>query len=675
MAVQNSSIGLDILNSMGATTFNVKNMAKVLANADVSSLKANLATKQALHDDQLSGFDLLNRAFNGFKSQVSALASQSTFNKMSASSSDPTVLSATISGTAQAGSYSVEVQQLAKAHTLASTNAFASMTTAVGQGNLTINVGGVAHTLTIGPSNDTVAGIQDAINKAGIGVMATAVNTGNGYKLMMTSEKTGAANTINISVTNDADANNTDNAGLSQLVTANMQQTVPAQDATVVVNGLTVNSATNKMTGVIPGVDLNLLSAKVGQTNRIDVARDTSNIGQKVKDFVDLYNSMEGIFKSVTAYSKDTSNTQNPDKTKGTLPGSSIVRMMKEQIRNVMQTHITGLTGPIQSMADIGISSQLDGTLKLDSVALDKALAADPVAIGKLFSATGTTTDSFVKVTGSNDKTLEGSYTLNIKTAAAQASFTGIATGHLNAFTITAGVNDTLTLNLDGHLSATLTLAAGTYTGAQLAKEIDKVVNNDTNLTASGGSISTAYNAGADTFTFTSQKYGSASTINFTGGSVLGSLGVASGNNAAGVDVGGQLTNSVTGDVYTFTGVGQHVTVSDYAGANLPKGLQFDVQGNTTGARGTIDFNRGYADKLSQLFSTFQGTDGLLGQQLDKLNKETTDLADQQKAIDAKYAKIEMKYKLQFGALQSVLSGMKQTQASLAATFNQKTTN
>jgi flagellar hook-associated protein 2 len=164
--------------------------------------------------------------------------------------------------------------------------------------------------------------------------------------------------------------------------------------------------------------------------------------------------------------------------------------------------------------------------------------------------------------------------------------------------------------------------------------------------------MSTSYDATADKFTFVSQKYGLASKMDFTGGSFLGSIGLVAGN----------------------TGLGQHVTVSTLAGANLPKGLEFDVGGTTTGARGTIDFNRGYADKLSQLFTTFQGTDGLLGQQLTALNKETTTLADQKTKIDARYAQIEMKYRLQFGALQSVLSSMKQTRASLSASFGQSTT-
>lgn len=273
-----NDIGLDILNSMGASTFDVKNMAKVLANADVAASQANLDAKQKRHDTLFSGFDLLKQAFNGFKTQIQDLTALDTFKKMSVSSSDSSVIAAQVTGEAAPGSYNIEVQGIATAQTLATNNTFNSLTDTVGTGDLTINVGGVAHTITIDSTNNTLAGIQQAIQSADIGVSATTVNTGSGYKLMLTSNETGANNQIQISVANDGDGSDTDNAGLSQLVTANMTQTVAAQDATVVVNGLTITSSKNTLDEVIPGIELSLYSADIGKTKRIEINRDTSEV-------------------------------------------------------------------------------------------------------------------------------------------------------------------------------------------------------------------------------------------------------------------------------------------------------------------------------------------------------------------------------------------------------------
>jgi len=669
-----NNIGLDILNSMGASTFNVKNMATILAKADVSALQANLDARQQRHDSLLGGYDLLKKAFDGFKTQIQDLTKLDSFKKMSVTSSDQAVVSAQIKGNALPGIYNVEVKTIATAQTLATSNTFNSLTSVVGTGNLTINVGGVAHTIAINNTNNTLAGIQQAIQAANIGVSATTVNTGSGYKLMLTSSQTGANNQIQISVANDGDGNNTDNLGLSQLVTANMTQTVAAQDATVVVNGLTVNSSTNTLSEVIPGVDLNLLSADVGRTKRIEVSRDTSNIGKMVKGFVDLYNSMNDIFKTVQSYKKDDPNSKNYDPTKGSLSGNSSVRMMKDEMKSVLQAQITGLTGAVRSLADVGIKTNLDGSLTLDSVALNQAVTSDLDAVGRLFSASGISTDPFVKFTGSTSKTLEGTFQINVTTAASQASVVGGVTGKANNFTITSGTNDTLTLSLDGTSSATLTLPAGTYTGSQLASTLQQIINNDVNFKAKGSGISVSYDATLDKFTFTSNKYGSASGVNFTGGTALAGLGLAAGSSAVGVDVGGTLTNTSTGTQYFFTGQGQHVVVSNYAASDLPKGLEFDIGGSTTGNRGTLTFSRGYADKLTQLFTSFNAKDGLVGSQIDKLNKETTDLADKKAMIDSRFSKLELRYRIQFGALQSILSSMRSTQQYLAATLNPTTT-
>ncbi len=665
----NNNLGLDILNSMGATTFNVKNMAKVLANADVAALNANLDTKQKLHDSRLGGFDLLKKAFDGFRTQIASLTQPDTFSKMNVTSSDKAVIDATIKGSTTPGIYNVEVQKIATAQTLATNSTFNSLTDVVGTGALTINVGGVAHTITIDNTNNTLTGIQQAVQAAGIGVTATTVNTGSGYKLMFTANSTGASNQIQISVA-DNDGNNTDNVGLSQLSTGNLTQTVAAQDATVVVNGLTINSSQNTLSEVIPGVELNLYSADLGRTKRIEVARDTSGIGQKVQDFVDLYNSMNNIFNTVQSYKKDDPNSKNYDPTKGSLSSDSSVRMMKEQMKAVLQTQITGLTGSVQSLADIGIKTQLDGSLQLDTAQLNQAVSAAPDSVGRLFAASGISTDPFVKYTASTGSTIEGTFQINVTTAAKQATFTGAATGNANSFAITAGTNDTLTLQLDGATSSTLTLAAGNYTGTQLAQELQNVINNDANFKAQGSKITVSYDATQDKFTFTSDKFGSASSINFTGGTVLGSVGLATGNTSAGTDVGGTLTNAKTGTQYFFTGQGQHVTVSNYAAADMPKGLEFDIGGTATGNRGSISFTRGYADKLSQLFNKFNSIDGLVGSQIDKLNKETTALADEKTKIQDRYNKLELQYKMQFGALQSVLASMKNTRSYLAATFN-----
>lgn len=665
MASGTSDIGLALLNSMGASQFDVKTMAQVLANADVAAQRTNLETKQQKLNYKLSGYDLLNQALNGFNSQVQLLLSLDTFNKKTISSSDESVISAEATGKLVPGTYQVEVQQLATHHTLATNADFASTADVVGEGTLSITVAGVQHDITIDSTNNTLEGIRSAVNSANIGVSATIVNTGNGYKLMFTANNSGAANAINIAVT-DSDGNNTDAAGLSQLINANMLETVPAQDAQINVNGLTITRNTNVVEDVIEGVRLNLKAAAPGQTKTLTVASDTSDAKQAVQDFVDLYNSLQDVFKILGSYDNTPSEE---DPTSGALKGDSTLRMLKDQVRNMIAQPISG-SGPFSSLADLGILTNRDGTLEFDAAKLDQALSANPEAVGKLFAASLDATDPLVQFVGSNDKTPEGTWDLFVSQAAQQATLIGSNLGTGAGANITLdGTNNTLQVTVDGTQTAMLNLAPGTYSKDQLASLIQNAINNDANVAAKGSKVQVRYDGTNDAFVILSEKYGSASKISLDAGTLLdsGVVGWTGGSSATGQDVGGQITDPVSGNSYTFTGQGKTVKVSDYALDGLPKGLEFTIDGSATGSRGTITFQRGIADQMVTQFTQWMSSDGVVGQKLDNLHKKEQEYAEQQEKIDARYERLELKYRIQFGQLQSVLSSMKQTQASLAA--------
>ncbi len=661
--INNSDIGLSLLNSMGAGQFDVANMARVLAEADVSAQRIALEQRQQTLDFKLSGFNLLNQALQGFNSQVSSLLSMDTFRQKTVSSSDENVLQASISGQAVDATYQVEVQQLAKAHTLATANTFASLNDVVGEGGLTISVGGRQQTITIDATNNTLEGVRAAINSANIGVNATIVNTGSGYKLMLNAENTGAANAISISVA-DSDGNNTDNAGLSQLINANMTETTAAQDAQVVVNGLTITRSTNVMDDVIEGVTLQLQSAVPGQVNTLSVQSDTSAATQAVQDFVDLYNSLQDVFDILGSYS-NTPTAEDP--TSGALKGDSTLRMLKAQVREMIVQPLDG-AGSLKSLADIGILTQRDGTLEFDSTKLQAALAADPEAVGKLFSASMEATDPLVSYVGSNEKTPEGSWDLFVSTAAEQATLAGAALGGTGTITLD-NTNNSLELSINGTASATINLATGTYTKDELASLLQNAINSDSNIAAQQGKVSVKYDAASDGFVITTDKYGSAASIEFTGGTALtsGVLGFNVGDQDTGVDVAGQLKDPVTGNTYTFVGQGQVVTVSDYTLDGLPKGLEFRVEGTATGDRGTLTFNRGYADRLVTAFNGWMDSEGVVGQKLQNLYDKQAEYEKQQEKIDRRYEMLEMRYRIQFGQLQAVLDGFQQTQSYLSA--------
>jgi flagellar hook-associated protein 2 len=237
----------------------------------------------------------MKSALSTFQTAVKALASADKFNAQTVTSSDPTVFTATANGKATLGDYAVTVNQLAKAQKLALTG-FTNTTDVVGTGTLTISFGTFTPaviapptpssftpnaaktdvTITIGSSNNTLAGVRDAINASNSSVSATIVNDGTSNRLVITSKDTGEVNSLKISVADD-DTTNTDAAGLSQLAydpaaTAgsgkNLAQLQGAQNALLNIDGIDVVKSSNKVTDAIDGVTINLLKTSGGNILR-----------------------------------------------------------------------------------------------------------------------------------------------------------------------------------------------------------------------------------------------------------------------------------------------------------------------------------------------------------------------------------------------------------------------
>ncbi len=187
-----------------------------------------LDAKEAKYQAQLTAYGSLKGALSSFQTAVTALADPAKFSAVTAKLADTAVATATASTAAVPGTYSIEVQALAQAHKLKSA-AFATSATTVGTGTLTIQFGtysgGVfslnsdkaAKTISIDSNNSSLAGVRDAINAADAGVAASIVNDGSGNRLVISSQDSGVANALKISVTDD-DLADTDNAGLSRLV-------------------------------------------------------------------------------------------------------------------------------------------------------------------------------------------------------------------------------------------------------------------------------------------------------------------------------------------------------------------------------------------------------------------------------------------------------------------------
>jgi flagellar hook-associated protein 2 len=622
----------------------------------------NLQTQQATDQSQISAYGQVQSALASLQTAVQALSTPASFNVYTGTSSNSNVVSATADSTATPASYQIQTSQLAQQQTIDS-GAYTSTSSVIGTGSLTIQLGTYnassntfspktatkPTTITIDSSNDTLSGVEAAINSANAGVTASIINDGSGNHLVITSNQSGAANSVQIT-TSDADGNNTDTAGLSALAydpTAavgagqNMTQLTQALDAKFTIDGVPIDEPSNTVTGAIQGVTLNLAGTNVNQPATVSIAPNTQTITSAIQTFVSSYNTAESLMGSLSAYNASTNQAS-------VLTGDNTVVSLQSQLGSIL----AGTTGStLSSLSSIGVTLQDNGSLAVDSTTLQNALSTNYSGVASLFAANATSTDNQISVVNSTTDTQEGSYSVQVTGLATQGQLTGSSPAGL---TITAGVNDQLDLMVNG-TSTSITLKPGTYASASdLATELQSEINN-----ALGTSVSVSANGGA--LSITSNLYGRGSSLTVTGGDAATGLFGSAPTSVSGQDVSGLINGQAA------TGAGQVLTA---ASGNVAAGLSIDISGGALGARGSVNYTEGIAQRLNQYLTNALSTTGGLATSTAGLNTDVQDLQNQESDLQNQLTQIQQRYQAQFTALDTLLSSMSETSTYLTQQMN-----
>ncbi|RDI97725.1 flagellar capping protein [Dyella solisilvae] len=370
-----SSSSSGTISSLGiGSGLDVNSIVTALVNARKAAPQQQITDRTTQTNNLLTGLSSLNSALGGIQSALATLTSINTFSSYNATltptGSSSGIGSVTTMSSAQAGTYTLDVSQLATAQKRAS-SAYASGAV-VGQGTLNITVGSSTMNIAVSATN-TLSDIASAINSSSSnpGVTATIVNGVNGQQLMLSSSKTGVANAFTISASSDS------SSGLSSLATAlNTAGSNEAQDAKLTIDGIAVSSATNTVTGMMDGVTLNLTSTG---TNTLTVAQDNTAATNAIQGLVTAYNSYVSTVSSLSSYDSSSG-------TAGVLLGDTTLTSVQRQINSVLSNAVAG--NSIGTLANLGITRNADGTLSLDTTKLSSAFQSNPSAVKDLFTGT-----------------------------------------------------------------------------------------------------------------------------------------------------------------------------------------------------------------------------------------------------------------------------------------------
>jgi flagellar hook-associated protein 2 len=370
------------LSSAGlGSGLDINSLVSQLVTAEKATKQSQITRAQTGTVTTISALATLKGAMSTFNTALTPLKTVEVFASHSATSSDQEFFSASATNAAAPGSYDVQVEAIASAHQISSNAVVGGSNVAVGTGTLTLQVGTKSFSVALDAPNNTLAHVRDAINNAtdnGGLVSATIVNASDGAHLVLTTSASGAANAI--AVTQAGGDGGLARFETGPVLTTNYRQLREARDAEVWIAGYQHFSATNSIGDVIDGVTLNLLKADPGEVKTVTIANDTAATVGRVKTFVDQFNALAKQMGTLRSYEPAT-------KKAGPLLGDSMLRTIEAELRAKIADPVSGLTGAYQTLASVGITTEKDGTLKLDNTKLTAAMQADFVGVSKLFGS------------------------------------------------------------------------------------------------------------------------------------------------------------------------------------------------------------------------------------------------------------------------------------------------
>ena len=364
----------------------------------------------------------INRKLESFERTAFNMRLSSTYNVRSVNSSNTNAVTATASGSAASGTYTVNVDRLA---TKAFANSTATLDMAEGitdtftrevevDGELVsqtmefkdFTLNGVQFTFNqevaadgefegvfINPSSSTLASVIADINNSNAGVHMFYDATEN--KVFMSSKETGQAITI------EGEENNFLNSILKFDVSSSSHDYQPGETARVRINGYLLENRPNN-TITFGGVTFNLKEANT--TSTVTVAKDNDKVFNNIKDFIDQYNALVGAmneklveprnrdYPPLTDEQKEQLSDREAEKwekiaREGHLRNDTLLQSVLNDMRSTLGGSIEGLD--IKSLSQIGITTgsyHERGILHIDEQKLRDAIADNPDGVYRLFA-------------------------------------------------------------------------------------------------------------------------------------------------------------------------------------------------------------------------------------------------------------------------------------------------
>ncbi len=360
-----------------------------------------ITQQQSSFSARLTAFGTLKSSLEKFQTANTTLNDANLFKSTTAVSNSTDLTVSTTAGAA-AGTYKINVTELAQAQSIRTTSGVSDTKAAQGDDSATrtlvIKQDGKEKPVEIKLTKEqtSLEGVRDAINNANGGVSASIVKVkDNDYQLVLTSSETGLSNKMSISVSGDEKLNQFISFNNPDVTGNNVEQIVEAKDAELTVNGINIVRSSNTITDAPQGVTLKLTKKVSDVTVTVSKSNDKSTAA--IKGWVDAYNSLVDTIGSLTKYTAVDAGAETQSTTNGALLGDGAVRTIQTGIRGQFSVGVND--GKFQTLTQMGITQDATtGKLKIDDDKLKKALTDNSVDVQQLLVGDGKETGITTKI-------------------------------------------------------------------------------------------------------------------------------------------------------------------------------------------------------------------------------------------------------------------------------------
>ncbi|MAK10897.1 MAG: hypothetical protein CBC43_003250 [Rhizobiales bacterium TMED83] len=416
---------LSALNSKGSG-LNITQIVDSLVQAETAPQKDLLQAKIEKRTTAISALATLSSELGNLKTSISGFAGTSKYTATSTSTGNTISVSDTSSATPFTSD--VQVTALATSQTL-EFSGYTSPTQELATGSISVDFGTwnsnataftrdtsvSAVTATISDSNKTLAGIASSLN-ALTGVSASIVKKAeNSYSLLVRSE-TGADNALRLTVTPTSSGSTI--TALDTTSDNNSHQTVAASNATLTVDGISIDRESNSIADLFEGYTLDLTTT-TSSTFRVSGALDTTTAYNQMQSFIDSLNSSRTKLNELTKTGSATSEA-------GPLSNDPVAAAVVKRLRSLTNGALTGFGTSSLYLSNLGVRTNLDGTLTLTKSSFESALATDATTFDAIFNSTATSDSDFLSVTKSASADITpGTYAWTFNSSSSVATLGG----------------------------------------------------------------------------------------------------------------------------------------------------------------------------------------------------------------------------------------------------------